>query len=86
MSEFTVDDLVNFAVQNDAVNLARALDDVMANKIDSAIENRREEVGASLFGGEDLENDESDDITDDDYSNDENLEDTEEEEPDETDE
>ena len=87
MSEFTVDDLVNFAVQNDALNVKRALENIMSNKVDAAVEARREEVGVSLFGEpDDQEPDLEDETEGDDYSNEDNLEDIEEEEPDETDE
>lgn len=86
MSEFTVDDLVNFAIQNDAVNVKRAFDDIMVNKIEDAIEGRREEVGVSLFGEPEPELEDENDQSEDDYSDEENLEDIEEEESDDTDE
>lgn len=86
MSEFTIDDLVNFAIQNDAVNVKRAFDDIMTSKIEDTIEARREEVGLSLFGEPTDELEDEDVQSEDDYSDEENLEDIEEEESDETDE
>lgn len=46
---YTIDDVVDFVMNKDHVNLKSALDDIMASKVSDAIEARKEYVGKTMF-------------------------------------
>lgn len=49
-NKYTIDDMINFAVQQKPVDVKSAFDDLMMAKIHSAIENKKIEVAKQMFG------------------------------------
>lgn len=48
MDEYSVDDVVNHAVNGDVADLERAFDSVMRQKINQALEIKKQELGTSF--------------------------------------
>ena len=55
MDEFDVEDVVNSAVNGDVADLERAFDSVMKQKINQALEFKKQEFGRSLGSTEEDE-------------------------------
>ena len=61
MADYTIDDVVDFAITGDTVNLEAAINDVMADKINKSIEMKKFEVINRLFNKEPATEEEVDD-------------------------
>ena len=46
--EYSVNDVVNYAINGDVADLEKAFDSVMKNKINDAIETRKQELGDGI--------------------------------------
>ena len=66
MSEYTVDDVVDYTMSGDHLNLKNALDSILSQKIAGALEDRKAQLGSTMFGPE--EGDEPDEDEDSDYA------------------
>lgn len=47
-NEYTVNDVVNAAINGEVVDLQKAFNNVMANKIEYALELKRQEIGQTV--------------------------------------
>lgn len=54
-NKYTIDDMINFAVQQKPVDVKSAFDDLMLAKIHSAIEDKKMEVAKQMFGSTESE-------------------------------
>lgn len=45
----TIDDIVDFAMNKDHLNLKAAVDEIMSSRVDDALEMRKEYVGKTMF-------------------------------------
>lgn len=62
-TNFTSKDIVNFAAQKDAVNLAAAFNQMVGQRVVDAIQSRKVEVASSMFASPaDVEEVESDEL------------------------
>ena len=50
---YTIDDVVDFAMNQDHENLKAAIDDIMSSRTSAAIELRKEYIGSQLFNNTD---------------------------------
>lgn len=53
MTDVTIDDLLDYALSNDAVKAQEAMDELMTDRVDSAIEARKFAMVNSFFNGVD---------------------------------
>jgi len=52
MAEFTIDDMINSALAGKPDTFRAAFDDVMVNKLASAIEDKKQEIAQTMFADE----------------------------------
>ena len=57
----TIDDVVDYIMDKDHINLKAAIDDIMASKIDDALDARKQYVASRLFNPDAEESDDTED-------------------------
>jgi hypothetical protein len=61
MPNYTIDDVVDFVMDKDHLNLKAAIDDIMTSRVNDALEQRKEFVGRNMFAApEELEHEDGD--------------------------
>lgn len=53
--EYTIDDVVDFVMEKDHLNLKAAIDDIMSAKVSDALELRKQYMGQTMFNAQDVE-------------------------------
>lgn len=81
-NKYKISDIIDFASMQKPVDVRNAFDDLMMNKIHSAIENKKIEVAKQMFGGSEVdaeiedaefEDEQEDETSEDDETTDDDL-------------